>query len=135
MKRLILITITALTLNGCAIIDIYKQAKWDNNEYALVNEVQTTAALGIDMCAYPKDVVYYVDHTYAKSLEFRNYTVEIDRNLEATKMADNLLAITKGLKERYHSGDEPSQKYCELKFTTIQTSSSTIKRALGAKPR
>lgn len=135
MKRLILITITALALNGCAIIDIYKQAKWDNNEYALVNEVQTTAALGIDMCAYPKDVVYYVDHAYAKSLEFRNYTVEIDRNLEATKMADNLLSITKGLKERYHSGDDVSQKYCELKFTTIQTSSSTIKRALGAKPR
>ena len=135
MKRLILITIAALALNGCAIIDIYKQAKWDNNEYALVNEVQTAAALGIDMCAYPKDVVLYVDHAYAKSLEFRNYTVEIDRNLEATKMADNLLSITKGLKDRYHSGDEPSQKYCELKMTTIQTSSSTIKRALGAKPR
>lgn len=135
MKRLILITIAALTLNGCAIIDIYKQAKWDNNEYMLVNDVQTSAALGIEMCAYPKDVVYYVDHIYAKSLEFRNYTAEIDRNVEANKMGENLLAITKGLKERYHSGDEPSQKYCELKMTTIQTSSSTIKRALGAKPR
>lgn len=135
MKRSILILITALALNGCAIIDIYKQAKWDNNEYALVNEVQTSAALGIDLCGHPKDVVYYVDHIYAKSLEFRNYTAEIDRNVEANKMGENLLAITKGLKERYHSGDEPSQKYCELKMTTIQTSSSTIKRALGAKPR
>jgi len=134
MKRLIIIPLIFL-LSSCAIIDIYKQAKWDNNEYALVNEVQTTAALGIDMCGYPKDVVYYVDHTYVKSLEFRNYTVEIDRNLEANKMAENLLAITKSLKERYHSGDDVSQKYCELKFTTIQTSSSTIKRALGAKPR
>lgn len=135
MKKLILVAVTALALNGCAIIDIYKQAKFDNNEYALVNEVQTSAALGIDMCAYPKDVVYYVDHIYSKSLEFRNYTVEIDRNLEANKMAESLLAITKGLKDRYHSGDEPTQKYCELKMTTIQTSSSTIKRALGAKPR
>lgn len=135
MKKLFLIVVTAITLNGCAIIDIYRQAKFDNNEYALVNEVQTSAALGIDMCAHPKDVVYYVDHIYAKSLEFRNYTAEIDRNLEANKMAENLLGITKGLKERYHSSDEPSQKYCELKMTTIQTSSSTIKRALGAKPR
>ena len=135
MKRTILILITALALNGCAIVDIYRQAKWDNNEYSLVNEVQTSAALGIDMCAYPKDVVYYVDHIYAKSLEFRNYTAEIDRNVEANKMGENLLAITKGLKDRYHSGDEPSQKYCELKMTTIQTSSSTIKRVLGAKPR
>lgn len=134
MKKLILIPLMLL-LSSCAIIDIYRQAKWDNNEYALVNEVQTTAALGIDMCGHPKDVVYYVDHIYSKSLEFRNYTAEIDRNLEANKMAENLLGITKGLKERYHSGDEVSQKYCELKMTTIQTSSSTIKRALGAKPR
>lgn len=135
MKKLILITITAIVLNGCAIIDIYKQAKWDNNEYMLINEVQTSAALGIDMCAYPKDVEFYVDHIYAKNLEFRNYTAEIDRNLEATKMADSLLNITKGLKDRYHSGTEVSQKYCELKMTTIQTSSATIKRVLGAKPR
>lgn len=135
MKRIILIAITALALNGCAIIDIYKQAKWDNNEYALANEIQTTATLGIEMCAHPKDVVYYVDHVYAKSVEFTNYTADIDRNLEANKMAENLLAISKSLKERYHSGDDVSQKYCELKFTTIQTSSSTIKRALGAKPR
>jgi hypothetical protein len=134
MKKLILIPLLLL-LSSCAIIDIYRQAKWDNNEYALVNEVQTTAALGIDMCAHPKDVVYYVDHIYSKSLEFRNYTAEIDRNLEANKMAENLLGITKSLKERYHSGDDVSQKYCELKMTTIQTSSSTIKRALGAKPR
>ena len=91
MKRLILITITAMALNGCAIIDIYKQAKWDNNEYALVNEVQTSAALGIDMCAYPKDVVYYVDHIYTKSVEFKNYTNDIQRNEEANKMTANCL--------------------------------------------
>ena len=135
MKRLILIVVTALALNGCAIIDIYRQAKWDNNEYHLANEIQTAATLGIDFCGNPKDVVYYVDHIYAKSVEFRNYTVDIERNKEATVMADNLVSITKSLKERYHSGDEPSQKYCELKMTTVQTSTGTIKRVLGAKPR
>lgn len=135
MKKFILIAVAAVALNGCAIIDIYKQAKWDNNEYALVNDIQTSAALAVDSCATPKDVTPYVDHIYAKSLEFKNYTVEIDRNVETNKMAESLLAITKGLKDRYHSGDEPTQKYCELKMTTIQTSSSTIKRALGAKPR
>lgn len=133
MKRLILIT--ALLLNGCAVIDYYRMAKWDNNEYGLVNEVQTAAALGYDMCAYPKDVVYYVDHVYAKTVEFKNYSTDIERNQETIVMADNLLAITKGLKDRYHSGDDVSQKYCELKMTTVQTTTGTIKRALGAKPR
>lgn len=134
MKRLILIPVLFL-LSSCALVDIYLQAKWDNNEYALANEIQTTAALGYDMCPYPKDVVLYVDVIYAKSVEFRNYTADIDRNQEATKMADNLLGITKSLKERYHSGEAVSQKYCEIKLTTIQTSSTTIKKALGGKPR
>jgi hypothetical protein len=105
MKKFILIAVAAVALNGCAIVDIYRQAKWDNNEYSLVNDIQTSAALAVD------------------------------RNVETNKMAESLLAITKGLKDRYHSGDEPTQKYCELKMITIQTSSSTIKRALGAKPR
>lgn len=133
MKRLILIT--ALLLNGCALVDIYRQAKWDNNEYALANEIQTAATLGYDFCSSKKDAVYYVDHIYTKSVEFRNYTADIERNQEATTMADNLLGITKSLKERYHSGDDVSQKYCELKMTTVQTSTGTIKRVLGAKPR
>jgi hypothetical protein len=50
-------------------------------------------------------------------------------------MSEELLAITKGLKERYYSGDEVSQKYCELKFNTIDTSTTTIQKSLGAKPR
>ena len=133
MKRLILIT--ALLLNGCALVDIYRQAKWDNNEYQIANEIQTAATLGYDFCASQKDVVFYVDHIYTKSVEFKNYTSDIERNKEATVMAENLLAITKSLKERYHSGDDVSQKYCELKMTTVQTSTGTIKRVLGAKPR
>ena len=133
MKRLILIT--ALLLNGCAVLDYYRMAKWDNNEYKLVNDIQTAAQLGYDMCPYKTDVVYYVDNIYDRTIEFKNYSSDIARNEETVKMADNLLNITRSLKERYHSGDDVSQKYCELKLTTIQTSSTTIKKSLGAKPR
>ena len=133
MKKLIVVL--ALLLNGCAVVDYYRMAKWDNNEYQLANDVQTAATLGYDFCSDKKDVVYYVDYIYNKSVEFKNYTVDIQRNEETDKMATELLAITKGLKERYHSGDEVSQKYCELKMTSIQTSTGTIKRTLGDKPR
>lgn len=133
MKKLALLSLVVL-LNGCAIVDIYRQAKWDNNEYALANEIQTQAVLGADKCG-TKEVLPYVDTIYVKSVEFKNYTSDIQRNAETQKMSEELLAITKGLKERYYSGDEVSQKYCELKFTTIQTSTGTIKQALGAKPR
>ena len=133
MKSLVTILL-ALSLSSCAVVDIYRQARWDNNEYALVNEIQTQARLGADKCG-TKDVVLYVDRIYVKSVEFKNYSADIERNKDTQKMSEELLAITKGLKERYYSGDEVSQKYCELKFTTIQTSTGTIKQALGAKPR
>ena len=47
MKRLILITVAALALNGCAVIDYYRMAKWDNNEYMIVNEIRTEAQFGV----------------------------------------------------------------------------------------
>jgi uncharacterized sodium:solute symporter family permease YidK len=134
MKRLALLSLL-LVLNGCAIVDIYKQARWDNNEYALVNDIQTEAELGIDSCADQKAVVSYVNKMYNTSVTLKNYTKDVERNQESTKMSGELLAIIKGLKERYSSGEEVSQKYCELKFTTIQTSTTTIKKSLGAKPR
>lgn len=134
MKKLALLSLV-LALNGCAVVDIYRQARWDNNEYALVNDIQTEAELGIDSCADPKAVAPYVDKIYHTSITLKNYTKDVERNQESTKMSGELLAIIKGLKERYSSGDEVSQKYCELKFTTIQTSTTTIKKSLGAKPR
>jgi len=133
--RSLILALLMVALPGCAIVDIYRQARWDNNEYALVNNIQTEAELGIDSCADQKAVVPYVDKMYYTSITLKNYTKDVDRNAESIKMSQELLAIIKGLKERYSSGDEVSQRYCELKFTTIQTSSSTIKRALGAKPR
>lgn len=134
MKKLALLSLV-LVLNGCAVVDIYRQAKWDNNEYALVNDIQTEAELGIDSCADQKAVVPYVNKMYNTSVTLKNYTKDVERNQESIKMSGELLAIIKGLKERYSSGDEVSQKYCELKFTTIQTSTTTIKKSLGAKPR
>lgn len=134
MKRLAWLSLV-IFLNGCAIVDIYKQARWDNNEYALVNDIQTEAELGIDSCADAKAVTPYVNKMYNTSVNLKNYTKDVDRNQESIKMSQELLTIIKGLKERYSSGDEVSQKYCELKFTTIQTSTTTIKKSLGAKPR
>lgn len=134
MKKLLVVSL-AFLLSSCAIVDIYRQAKWDNNEYSLVNDIQTEAELGIDSCADQKAVVPYVDKMYHSGITLKNYTKDVDRNAESIKMSQELLAIIKGLKERYSSGEEVSQKYCELKFTTIQTSTTTIKKSLGAKPR
>jgi hypothetical protein len=133
MKRLIVVL--ALTLNGCALIDYYNMARWDNNEYLIVNQIRTEAQLGVEHCDNKKEVLTSVNAIYNKSVELKNYSSNISHNEEATKMSAELLAITKGLKDRYASGDEISQKYCEIKFGTIDTSTGTIQKSLGAKPK
>jgi len=133
MKRLIIVL--ALALNGCAIIDYYQMANWDNNEYLIVNQIRTEAQLGVEHCNNQKEVLPKVNAIYNKSVELKNYSANISHNEEATKMSTELLAITKGLRDRYASGDEVSQKYCELKFNTIDISTGTIQKSLGAKPR
>jgi len=133
MKRLVVISLVLL-LNGCALIDAYRMARFDNIEYALVNQIHTQAQLGASTCG--TDLVYsQVDDIYFKTVELRNYSASIPRNEETVTMTTDLHAITKGLKDRYASDDEVSQKYCEIKFNNIETSTGIMKKVIGAKPR
>ena len=133
MKKLALVSLVLL-LNGCAVIDAYRMARFDNNEYALVNQIHTQAQIGAIKCG-TKDVVPYVDSIYIKSVELRNYSAGIEHNEEAITMANNLLDITRGLNEKYISGDVPSQKFCEMKFGMIENGTKMMQTTIGAKPR
>jgi len=137
MKKLVLISLL-VSLTGCAsintIIDAYRMAKFDSNEYSLVNQIHTQAQVGVSKCG-TKEVLVYVDNVYVKSIELRNYSASIPYNKETVTMTIELAAITKGLKDRYDSGDAVSQKYCELKFNNIENSSGTMKTVIGSKPR
>jgi hypothetical protein len=137
MKRLALISLIVL-LTGCAsvtkLIDSYRMARFDNNEYGLVTQVHTLAQVGATKCG-TEDAPIYADSVYVKSLELRNYSASIPQNKDTITMTTQLVAITKRLKDRYASGDPVSQKYCELKFNNIENSSGTMKTVIGAKPR
>ena len=133
MKKL-LIVVLLLALNGCALIDAYRMARFDNIEYALVNQIHTQAQLNVTTCG-TEEVYSHVNDIYFKSVELRNYSASIPRNKETVAMTNDLYAITKGLRDRYASGDEVSQKYCEIKFNNIENSTSTMKTVIGAKPR
>jgi hypothetical protein len=133
MKKIALISLVLL-LNGCALIDAYRMARFDNIEYALVNQIHTQAQLGVVSCG--TDLVYsQVDDIYFKTVELRNYSASIPRNEETVAMTNDLYDITKGLKDRYASDEEVSQKYCEIKFNNIENSTGTMKKVIGAKPR
>ena len=133
MKKLALVALIVL-LNGCALIDAYRMARFDNNEYALANSIHTQAQIGAFKCG-TLDVIPYVDNLYLKSVELRNYSAGIDHNEEAVTMTNNLLEITRGLKEQYAGDQAVSQKFCEMKFSTIEKNTTTIQKSLGAKPK
>lgn len=133
MKKILLAGLLTL-LSSCALIDAYRMARFDNNEYMLINRVRTQASIGVTKCGTP-EVVEYVNGVYYKSIELKNYSASIPENKETVKMTSALAEITKGLQEKYQSGDEVSQAYCNLKFGTIEKNAVTIQTVIGAKPR
>jgi hypothetical protein len=133
MKKLILIT-SIFVLTGCAAIDAYRMAKFDNNEYALINSVRTQANLGAAKCGTP-EVKDTVNKIYYKSVELRNYSQSIPKNEETVKMSSELAEIVKGLNERYNGTEPVSLPYCTTKFGLIEKNAVTIQNVVGAKPR
>lgn len=138
MKKLVTLLALTLTLSGCAsinqLIESYRMAKFDNNEYALVANIRTQAQVGAGKCGTPA-VVPVVDELYTKSLELKNYSAHIPHNQETVTMTVELAGITKGLYDRYHSGDSVSTTYCNLKFGNIDGATETMQKVIGAKPR
>jgi len=134
MKKFLIMLAIVSNLSGCALYNAYFMARFDNNEYALINKVRTQANLGAAKCGKP-EVVEVVDNIYATTVEFRNYSQSIPHNEEATKMGSELAEIVKGLSDRYHGTEPVSMMYCTTKFSSIERNAVNIQNVIGKKPR
>lgn len=138
MRKVISLLAVVIALSGCSFIqtayESYRMAKFDNNEYMLINTIRTQANLGARKCGTP-EVVVEVDAIWAKTVELRNYSESIPRNKEAVIMTQELAAVVKGLSDRYHGTEPVSMSYCTLKFGNIEKSATIIQNVLGDKPR
>jgi hypothetical protein len=132
--RKLLVVLAALLLTNCALIDAVRMARFDNNEYMLINTVRTQANLGARKCGTP-EVVAEIDALWVKTIELRNYSESIPRNQETVIMTQELAEIVKGLSDRYHEAESVSLSYCTLKFGNIEKSAVIIQNVVGAKPR
>jgi hypothetical protein len=133
MKKLLII-LAVWSLSGCALYDAYFMARFDNNEYMLINKIRTEANIGASKCGKP-EVIAEVDRIWRTAVEFRNYTQSIPHNEEATKMGSELAEIIKGLSDRYHGTETVSMMYCTTKFSSIERNAVTIQNVIGKKPR
>ena len=134
LKRLLVIALIPL-LPSCALYDAYFMAKYDTNEYGLINAVKTKTELAIEQCANKQVVEQKLADVYASSVEFKNFTFYIPRNEDANKMATKLVTLTKDTKDYYSTHDKISEAFCKMKLQQIVKSSDAIMETLGKKPR
>jgi hypothetical protein len=134
MKKLIPLTFVVL-LSGCTLLDAYFMAKYDTNEYFIVNDIKTKAQVAEENCGNHILVVTQVNELYIKSLEFKNFTLHIPRNRDADNMSTKLLTLTKDTKEYFNKAEKISPIFCKAKLQQIVKSADTIQHVIGSKPR
>jgi hypothetical protein len=134
MKR-ILIVLFAFSLSGCALFDAYFMAKYDTNEYFIVNDIKTKAQVAEENCGNHILVVTQVNELYIKALEFKNFTTHIPRNKDTDNMSTKLLTLTKDTKDYFNKAEKISPIFCKAKLQQIVKSADTIQHVIGSKPR
>jgi|TARA_R110000822_G_scaffold122221_2_gene256311 hypothetical protein len=134
MKR-ILIVLFAFSLSGCALFDAYFMAKYDTNEYFIVNDIKTKAQVAEENCGNHILVVTQVNELYIKALEFKNFTTHIPRNKDTDNMSTKLLTLTKDTKDYFNKAEKISPIFCKAKLQQVVKSADTIQHVLGSKPR
>jgi hypothetical protein len=134
MKKLLPLIFVSL-LSGCTLLDAYFMAKYDTNEYFIVNDIKTKAQVAEENCSNQLLVVTQVNELYIKALEFKNFTSHIPRNKDTDNMSTKLLTLTKDTRDYFNKSEKISPIFCKAKLQQIVKSADTIQHVLGSKPR
>jgi hypothetical protein len=134
MKRLLPL-LFVLSLSGCTLFDAYFMAKYDTNEYFIVNDIKTKAQIAEENCGNQLLVVTQVNDLYIKALEFKNFTSHIPRNKDTDNMSTKLLTLTKDTRDYFNKAEKISPVFCKAKLQQVIKSADTIQHVLGSKPR
>ena len=134
MKKLIPLTFVVL-LSGCTLLDAYFMAKYDTNEYFIVNDIKTKAQVAEENCGNHILVVTQINELYIKALEFKNFTTHIPRNKDTDNMSTKLLTLTKDTRDYFNKAEKISPIFCKAKLQQVVKSADTIQHVLGSKPR
>jgi hypothetical protein len=137
MKKILLSALIVTSLSGCALIDAYFMAGYDNQEYAIITNIRTNAELNAGLCADQVKSKATFEYLHFKSVEFKNFTQHIPNNQDAHKLSEQMVELSKQGKEMYEKGDNVfvSAGFCKLKLQQINRTAETIQKVIGSKPR
>ena len=135
MKRL-LIVLSVLALNGCAVYDALMMTGFDPNEYRVITEIRTDAGVYKGQCDSNDASRLNSMAISHKTMLFENYESQIPRNANGINASKELNKIAQGLRDRYKDPKTPvSAAFCRLKFQSIENSAETIQHVVGNRPR
>jgi hypothetical protein len=135
MNRLKILLLISLLLPGCALLDAYNMAEYDNNEYYLVNKIRTESEVNINTCSNQKVSSIVFNELYEISTELKNFAQYIPDNEDTFKLASGLVELTKQGKETYDNNDAVSVSFCKLKLKSINRAAEKAQEVIGNKPR
>lgn len=133
MKHIV-IALSAVLLNGCALWDAYFMAPYDANEYMLITEIRTNAAIYREQCANPVLAPQNAQAMANRTLLYERYEENIPRNENGLKSARALNEISQGLNTAYSKGPV-SLMFCKLKYNNIEHSAELIQKVTAGRPR
>jgi hypothetical protein len=135
MRRLILLGLVALGLNGCTAVDAYLMTKFDVNEYQMITQIRVDANRFGKACSNP--IVAPVNATQiANETElFEKYSEQLPHNDDSYKAAKALNEIAQGLDNRYSSNTPINLAYCRIKYESIENSAKILQHVIGNRPR
>ena len=122
-------------ISGCSLLDKFMIAPYDNNEYALVNKIRTTAQLSKKDCVDRNVMKMNSNTIFALSSEMKNFSQYLPKNDQSIKPISQLYTMTEELHKRYEAEGPVNKTYCELKLTSIEESAEMIQKAIGKRPR
>ena len=135
MKKISLLIIL-FAFTGCSVTNqatsVLFPARYDTNEYELINWIRTTAELSVDSCASTDISRENFEVLYKGSLEFKNFTQYLRRNQPAHDLAINLHTL---VDEGYalYDNQEVSQFFCQTSLLQIADSATSIQQVIGRK--
>ena len=124
MRKVILSLTLALAITGCG---LFPQV-YDNNEYQLLAQLETSVQLIDENCSDPDRVRDYMPRLVYDATLLHTYTFYIPANTEVYGMADILKKDVREFEAKYKNG-EPKPVYCKLKSKLFL---KKVRRALEA---
>jgi hypothetical protein len=134
MKRL-LIVLSALALNSCAVYDAYMMTGFDGNEYQLITQIRVDAGKFKNQCEDLNVSIVNANTMAYETQMFESYSQYIPHNKDTYSASKSLNEIAQGLVTRYKQPNPVPAIFCKLKFTGIEHSAETMQTVIGKRPR